>query len=105
MTKEAYLEMCSLLGSEPLESEMPVEMEDFPLEVQEAFEVYHYLLDVWEGLSGTYQGKNLSGLHEVMRILKVEDHKVTLQLIQVIDSARKAYLASKKPKNPPPVTT
>lgn len=100
MTKEAYLDMCEMLGSQPLEEEIPVEMDDFPLEVQEAFQVYHNLLDVWEGMSGTYQGKNLAGLQEIMSILKVDDQLVTLNLIQVIDAARKAYLASKKTKKP-----
>ena len=30
MTKEAYFEMCEMLGSEPLESEIPLELDDFP---------------------------------------------------------------------------
>ena len=35
MTKEMYFEMCEALGNDPVESEIPVELDDFPLEIQE----------------------------------------------------------------------
>ena len=49
MTKEQYFEMCDMLGTEPDESEMPIEQEDFPYELQQAFQIYYLLRDVWEG--------------------------------------------------------
>jgi len=38
---------------------MPLEASDFPLEIQAAFFIYEKLSDRWEGMSGTYLGKNL----------------------------------------------
>ena len=43
MTKEQYFEMCEMLGSQPVDSEIPVELDDFPVEVQQAFLVYKQL--------------------------------------------------------------
>jgi hypothetical protein len=60
MDKQAYFEMCEMLGSEPLEDEIPIEIDDFPGLVQEALHLYSYLSDIWEGMSGTYMGKDLS---------------------------------------------
>ena len=72
MTKEQYFEMCEMLGSEPLEEEIPVELYDLPLEVQEAYWVYTLLNDNWDSFGGNYLGKNLSGLLDIMNILKID---------------------------------
>ena len=39
MTREQYLEMCEMLGNEPVESEIPIEFEDLALEVQDALRI------------------------------------------------------------------
>lgn len=59
MDKQAYFEMCEMLGSEPIDDEIPVEADDFPELVQKALHIYSYLPDIWEGMSGTYMGKDL----------------------------------------------
>ena len=41
---------------------MPLSQSEFPIEVQVAFFVFDLLSDVWEGMSGTYMGKDWSGL-------------------------------------------
>ena len=43
MTKQQYFDMCNQLGTEPLEHEIPVELDDLPLEVQQALLVYRLL--------------------------------------------------------------
>ena len=62
MTKESYFEMCEMMGSEPVESEIPVEFDDFPLEVQQAFNAYRMLRDEWDTMNGNYLGKSLIGV-------------------------------------------
>jgi hypothetical protein len=100
MTKEAYFEMCETLDSDPLESEIPVDFEDFPLIVQEAFHVYNKLSDIHEGMSGTYMGKQLSGIKDILEILEVpvEEYKMVLELILIIDKHRSKLINDSKPK-------
>ena len=51
--------MCEQLGQEPKLEEMPPEMVDFPLEIQEAFVIHAMLPDRWDSMSGSYMGKRL----------------------------------------------
>lgn len=98
MTKEAYFEMCKMMGSEPIDSEIPVEYNDFPIEVQEAFNLYNRLRDDWDGMSGTYMGKHFEGIRDLFIILDVpvEDHKTMLELINIIDKHRSKSIADYK---------
>jgi len=102
MTKEQYFEMCEMLGSEPSEEEIPVEFEDFPLEVQEAYLLYNILSDNWDPMSGTYMGKQMAGIKDIMEIYGIEDARLTLQLINSIDSIRRTIINNKRAsKNQP----
>ena len=96
MTKEAYFEMCEALGTEPVDSEIPLDFNDFPVEVQEAFGIYNMLRDDWDGMSGTYMGKHLEGIKDLFEILDVpvEDYKTMLTLVKMIDSYRSKTLAA-----------
>lgn len=100
MTKETYFEMCEALGSEPIASEVPVILTDLPLVVQEAFFIYFRLTDVWEGMNGTYMGKQLIGIKGIFEILNVpvEDHKTMLELILMIDKHRSKVISDNQPK-------
>jgi hypothetical protein len=100
MNKQQYFEMCEMLGSDPVEEEIPIEYDDLPLEVQEAFQVYNILTDSWEGMSGTYMGKNYSGIYDIMNILGIEDKVTTLRIVEYIDYFRRDSLNSKKSKSP-----
>jgi hypothetical protein len=77
MTKDTYFEMCEVLGTQPLDSEIPVEYDDFPLEVQEAIRIYNNLQDSWDYMGGNYIGKNLTGFKDILSIFEVatEDHR------------------------------
>lgn len=100
MTKDAYFEMCEALGSEPLEEEIPVEYEDFFIDVQEALGIYYKLRDEWDTMNGVYMGKNYGGILDIFYILDVpvEDHKTMFGLIGIIDSHRSQAIAAAKPK-------
>lgn len=100
MTKHQYFEMCEALGSEPIEEEIPVELSDFPLEVQEMFNIYYLMADVWDGMSGTYQGKNTSIVFDLFDLYKIdkEDRLVYLMLISGIDNIRRKLINEKVKK-------
>lgn len=96
MTREQYFDMIEMLGSEPIEEEIPVEIADLPLEAQEAYQVYSLLNDNWEGMSGSYLGKNMAGLKDIMDILDIEDRGTTLLIVKLFDNARSEYIQSQQ---------
>ena len=57
MTKQRYFEMCEMMGTTPIEDEIPIELEDFPDTIQTALAVYSFLRDDWDSVNGEYLGK------------------------------------------------
>lgn len=103
MTKDMYFEMCETLGTEPVESEIPVEFDDFPFEVQQAFNAYRMLRDEWDFMNGTYLGKSLIGVKDVLEATEVEasEQKFIVMLIRVIDNIRSDEINNKKKTQEP----
>lgn len=103
MTKEAYFEMCEALGTEPIESEIPVEFEDIPLDLQVIFNIYAKLKDEWDSMNGIYLGKSYHGILDIFNILEVpkEDHRLTFDIIGLIDKHRSEnFRQAQKNKKP-----
>jgi len=90
MTREVYFEMCAALGSEPIDSEIPVEISDFPVEIQEIFAIYYKLKDDWDTMNGVYLGKTYTGLTDILNIYEIDkvDQKYFLEWFAVLDAAR-----------------
>lgn len=85
MTREQYLMMCEQLGNEPIDEEIPMDFNEFPNVVQEALNIFSILPDNWEGMSGTYMGKDYSILPYLMdEIFCVEDKQQTMQFLLII---------------------
>ena len=103
MTKDQYFEMCEMLGSEPLDSEIPVEFEDFPFEVQQAFNAYRMLRDEWDTMNGNYLGKSLIGVKDVLEATEIEqsEQKFIIMLIRMIDTVRSDEINNKKKMEKP----
>lgn len=104
MTKEAYFEMCDMLGSEPIEEEIPLELDDFPELVQQAFVIYGMLSDIWEGMSGSYLGKDYSLLFDLYDLYGIEEKPeklLTTDFIKQIDGVRAAILHEKQKASKP----
>ena len=103
MTKAQYFEMCEMLGSEPLDSEIPVEFEDFPFEVQQAFNAYRMLRDEWDTMNGNYLGKSLIGVKDVLEATEIEqsEQKFIIMLIRMIDTVRSDEINNKKKMEKP----
>lgn len=54
---------------------MPLELSDFPEEVQVAFFIFSLLPDYWEGMSGSYMGKHWNGIDYFFNIYGVDNVK------------------------------
>ena len=103
MSKAAYFEMCEALGSEPKDDEIPVEFEDFPLEVQQALIAYRMLRDEWDSMNGIYLGKSLIGISEVLEATEIdqEDRKFITMLVRTIDGVRIQEINNKQKTEKP----
>ena len=64
---------------------MPLEATAFPAEVQVAFFVYNYLSDVWEGMSGSYMGKDWGPLQTYFNLFKIDDQKIVLYFMKMYE--------------------
>ena len=78
--------MCHQLDQEPDPDEMPPELSDFPLEIQEAFLIHAMLPDRWDGASGSYMGKDWSPLRDLLNLQNVHDKITTVYFLKHIES-------------------
>jgi len=95
MDLEKILRVHEQLGTEPGEDEIPPSMEDFPYEAQEAFDIYNLLGDKWEGMSGTYMGKDMSTFLDFCKLRDISNPRITLDLVKMIDNVRQGILTKK----------
>lgn len=83
---DTYLEICDQKGIEPDPDEMPPTTEDYPYEVQVAFLLHDLLPDRWDGMSGSYMGKDFSSLGTLLEVWDVKDKKSTIYFIKHIEA-------------------
>jgi len=103
MTKDAYFEMCELMGDEPIESEIPVETEDFPILVQQCLTLYSVLEDRWDSMGGGYLGKNYSSIFDFFKLYEIpgSEQLLAMDFLQHMDGVRSKIIAEKiKAKSP-----
>ena len=86
MPLDTYLDICEQKGIEPDPNEMPPTMQDYPLEVQVAFLLHDLLPDRWEGMSGSYLGKDYSSLGLLLDTWEVEDKQSCIFFIKHIEA-------------------
>lgn len=96
MTKDAYLDMCRQLGTDPSETELPVEIDDLPVEVEQAYHVYNILPDKIDSFNGVYYGKALEHTPSILEFLEIDSRKDIFKLILIIDSLERAEINRKK---------
>ena len=80
MDREKYLRICEQLGQEPDPSKMPLDMSDFPEDVQVAFFMHDLLSDHWDGMSGHYLGKNWNQCEHLFNLYDIERKDRTTML-------------------------
>jgi len=97
MTKDSYFEMCEVLGSEPVEEEIPVELDDFPDLVQQCFYIYSMLTDTWDPMGGNYLGKNYQIVFELLHLYKIEEAEALLavEFLNDMDQIRSELISEK----------
>lgn len=86
MTKEKYFEMCDMMHTEPKPEDIPVDFEDFPYVIQELFTINNMLNDIWDGMSGSYMGKDLTLIPYLFKLYDIADEKMSLYIINLIVS-------------------
>lgn len=103
VSKETYFEMCEMLGNEPNEEEIPVEYDDFQVEVQQALSVYRALRDEWDPMAGAYLGKSFIGIHDTLDAAEIDlaDRKHIVSLVRLIDEVRSELINAKQAQQKP----
>ena len=103
MTKDTYFEMCEALGTTPIESEIPVDLEDFVYLVQQCIQIYYILPDIWDPMGGNYLGKDYSIVFKLMKLYLISKHDslLALEFLQCIDSVRSKLISAKQKQKSP----
>ena len=82
-----YLLVCERLGKLPDPNRVPMDMGNFPYEVQLAFLIHDTLPDRWEGMSGSYLGKDWSAVGAVLDAHNIDkDRQIILFFLKAIDN-------------------
>jgi hypothetical protein len=96
MTKEMYLDMCFQLNTSPKDEEIPVEVEDFPVDIQEIYKIFTYLPDKYDSFTGTYHGKSLEYIHNFLELYDLHSNKLfVLKIINLFDYYEKEEITKK----------
>ncbi len=96
MDTDQYILMCEQMGWEPEVSKIPKDPSEFSLEVQHALIMFNALPDNWEGMSGSWMGKDYSGLMDIMDIYQVDNKKDVFELLKVAEAEASKYYAQKR---------
>lgn len=95
MNADQYIEMCEQMGWEIEEDQIPKDPSELPLEAQQALVLLNSLPDNWEGMSGSWMGKDYSGLAAIMDIYEIDDRKTVFELLKVAEIEMSKYYSEK----------
>jgi len=96
MSPDQYIDMCEQMGWEVDENQLPKDPGEFSLECQQALMLLNILPDKWEGMSGTWMGKDYSGLEAIMNIYEIQDRKTVFELLRDAEAELGKYYAQKQ---------
>ena len=77
---------------------MPLDASSFPIEVQVAFFIFDLLSDNWEGMSGSYLGKDWADVNYLMELYEVESPKEVIFFAKTYERLLMAYRAEEAEK-------
>ena len=95
MNLEQYLQMCEQMVWEPKDDEIAKDPNDLSYNVQGALVLFNALPDIWEGMSGTWMGKDYSGLMDIMNIYKLDNKKEIFTLLKTAENEASKFYAEK----------
>ena len=84
------------MGVEPKEADVPKDPSTFSLEAQQALIMLNVLPDKWEGMSGTWVGKEYAGLLDIMDLYQIEDKKQVFELLKVCEDELGKFYAERR---------
>jgi|TARA_R110000823_G_scaffold11358_1_gene38761 hypothetical protein len=87
--------ICHQLGEEPDPDKMPLEISDFPSEIQVAFFIFGFLEDNWDGMSGSYMGKNWNNIEYLFNLYNIDEPRTLLYLMKLWEGILVAHRADK----------
>lgn len=88
--------MCEQMGWEPRDEDLPVDPSTLSVESQQALIVLNSLPDIWEGMSGTWLGKNYNGLGIIFDIYEIEDRRTVFEFLKVAEHELSDFYAKKQ---------
>jgi len=91
--------LCEQLGEEPDPTKMPLELSDFPEEVQVAFFIFSLLPDHYEGMSGTYMGKYWDGIEYYFKLYEIDDVKTIMYIMKMYEGIIVSHKVEKAEQN------
>tara|TARA_R110002072_G_scaffold112290_4_gene241215 strand:- start:215 stop:514 length:300 start_codon:yes stop_codon:yes gene_type:complete len=74
---------------------MPLEISDFPSEIQVAFFIFGFLEDNWDGMSGSYMGKNWNNIEYLFNLYNIDEPRTLLYLMKLWEGILVAHRADK----------
>ena len=77
---------------------MPLELSDFPEEVQVAFFMFGLLPDHWEGMSGSYMGKYWNEIGYFFDLYDVQNKKEIIYIMKMYEASLISYRAKQAEK-------
>lgn len=77
---------------------MPLDTSEFPEEVQVAFFIFNMLSDVWEGMSGSYLGKDWSHTQQLFELYEVEEPRVVMYFAKMYERLLISYRSEEQEK-------
>jgi len=95
MDAEQYLNMCEQMGWEPKEEELPKDPAYLSYNIQCALVLYNALPDKWEGMSGSWMGKDYSGLMDIMNIYRIDNKREVFDLLKIAEGEAGKFYAEK----------
>ncbi len=85
MTCEKYLSLCEKMEIEPDPNKMPLEIQDFPSDIQKAMVLFNKLGDrIYPDIG--YLGKDYTQLPIYMEVYEVEDKRIFLETLLRLDA-------------------
>ena len=84
------------MGWEPKAEEIPLDPAHLDYVVQCALVLFNALPDKWEGMSGTWMGKDYSGLMDIMDIYQMDNKKDVFTLLKVAEHEASKFYSEKQ---------
>lgn len=86
ITLDQYLSICEQTGKEPDPDEMPPDDSVFPMEVQQALFLHSLLPEKWDGMSGSYLGRDWSALSVLLDVYEIADRKTVVLFLKQVEA-------------------